>query len=401
MTTVSEIDKKYNVRPFVDPPLSSSEVEKVTLDAIDLSLFKEGDEFLELRKKLANQLERSITTYGFLNLVNFGIPKQEIEHIRAIAQSVLTLPDDVKLKYLASAATKEQESSRSIGGERGQGFKPKGYWAIKNGVRDSIDHYNFRDTYLDSFTEQRDQHPEIAAYHLKEIADYYNKIQREILPKVLRLCDLILEVPEGTIQRNYFPNLGTNYDDSASHGRFMMYHPYENQIESDKTNSTFLRGHSDISAITFITSQPILALQIKDYFDGSWKYVQHRPDSLIVNIGDAMEFISGGYFKAVLHRVIEPPEDQKHSKRLVIIHFCNPSSSADLDPESLESPKLARLGYTKQDKLKSWEKIKFHHWNYVKGSLLGRLEAGDRNLLQFFGRTIERWHHFQGNSLSN
>ncbi|CAH6723389.1 hypothetical protein CLIB1444_15S00210 [[Candida] jaroonii] len=398
---MAEIDKKYNIRPFIDPPLSNSDTEKVTLAAIDLSLFKEGDEYREQRKALANQLEKSITTYGFFNLINFGISNEEIEHIRAIAQSVLTLPDEVKLNYLASAATKEQESSRSVGGERGQGFKPKGYWAIKNGVRDSIDHYNFRDTYLDSFTERKNQHPEVVAHYLKDIAKYYNKIQREILPKILRLCDLILEVPEGTIEKNYFPNLGTNSDDSASHGRFMMYHPYANQTKSNKTDSTFLRGHSDISAITFITSQPILALQIKDYFDGGWKYVQHRQNSLIVNIGDAMEFISGGYFKAVLHRVIEPPEDQREFKRLVIIHFCNPSSSADLDPENLKSPKLETLGHTKQDKLKNWEKIKFHHWNYVKGSLLGRSEAGDRNLLQFFGRTIERWHHFQGTSLSD
>ena len=40
-----------------------------------------------------------------------------------------------------------------------------------------------------------------------------------------------------------------------------------------------------------------------------WPY----SDGLIVNIGDAMEFITGGYFKSSIHRVVGPPDDQKNS----------------------------------------------------------------------------------------
>ncbi|EGV62973.1 hypothetical protein PSN45_004758 [Yamadazyma tenuis] len=396
MPSVEDIDIKYNVRPFVDAPPSNSNVDTLKLQAVDISLFKEGDEYLDQRKQLAKTLEESITTYGFFNLVNYGISPKETEYIRAIAYSVTTLPDEVKEKYLASASKKELETTKTIGGERGQGFKPKGYWAIKNNVRDSIVHYNFRDSCFDSFLDQYNEHPELVAYHLKEIAHYYNTIHREVLPKLLTLCDIILQVPEGTILKNYFQNSGTNQDDSGSHGRFMLYQPYSKEEESSVTENTWLRGHSDISAFSFITSQPMLSLQIKDYFTGDWRYVQHRPDSLIVNIGDAMEFISGGLFKACLHRVVEPPADQKQFERLAIIYFCNPSSKADLDPENIHSPKLASLGLDKDHKLKHWEKIQFHHWNYTKGHLLGRSAAGERNLVQFFGRTIERWHHFQG-----
>lgn len=392
--TVEEIDKKYSVRPFIDPEPTKEDLNPLVLQAIDLSLFKEGEEFFPERKKLAELLETSITTYGFFNLTNFGISNDEIEYLRAISQSVLTLPYSTKEKYLASAATKEQEKENNIGGERGQGFKPKGYWAIKNGVRDSIDHYNVRDTYHDRFMQETDKHPELVAFHLKEIADYYNHLHRVVLPKLLRLCDIILEVDEGTLEKHYFENLGTNLDNSGSHGRLMMYQPYKNEESSQKTEGVFLRGHSDISGFTFITSQPILALQIKDVYSGDWRYVAHRENSLIVNIGDSLEFITGGYFKACLHRVIEPPLDQRSFNRLVIIYFCNPSSSAELDPERIKSPKLTKLGYSKFDKLKDWEKIQFNDWNDAKGKLLGRSEAGERNLLKYYGRFIERWHHF-------
>lgn len=141
---------------------------------------------------------------------------------------------------------------------------------------------------------------------------------------------------------------------------------------SKKNEGTFLRGHSDILGLTFITSQPILALQIKDFFSGGWRYVNHRPNSLIVNVGDLLEFILGGHFKACLHQVVDPPSDKRAYKRLVIIYFCNPSAQAELDPELIESQKLALLAYSKHDKHKDWEKIHFSDWNSTKGKLLGR-----------------------------
>lgn len=393
VSDVQKIDAKYNVRPLIDPEPTNIDVNPLKLDSIDLSLFKDGSEYLGQRKQLAKSLEKSITSYGFFNIHNYGISRDEVENIRAISQSALTLPDNIKQKYLASASRKEDELNVSVGGERGQGYKPKGYWAIKNNVRDSIVHYNFRNTFFDSFLEEPEKHPEIIAAHLQEIANFYNKIHRVVLPKLLSLCDLILDIPEGTLLNNYFQNSGTNLDDSESHGRLMLYEPYENPEESKITNRTWLRGHSDISAFSFITSQSILALQIRDIYSGDWRYVDHRPDSLIVNIGDSMEFITGGLFKACLHRVIEPPEDQRNLKRLVIIYFCNPSKHSQLDPDLLNSKKLDELGLNTNNKLKNWEKIHFSDWNEAKGKLLGKSAAGERNLLKYHGRYIERWHH--------
>ncbi|KAK6200104.1 uncharacterized protein RJT21DRAFT_85963 [Scheffersomyces amazonensis] len=391
---VVDIDKKYNVRPFVDPNPTSVDVNPLTLTAIDLSQFKEGDEGLKDRQKLANLLEKSITTYGFFNIINFGIDNEQIDHLRSVSQSLLQIPYEEKLKYLASAATKEDEKPGNIGGERGQGFKPKGYWSIKNGVRDSIDFYNVRDTYHDDFINHPERHPKLLQAHLKEVADYYNHLHRVVLPQLLRLCDIILKVPEGSLLKNYFPNSGTNKDTSGSHGRLMLYQPYEDEANLKQTDNTYLRGHSDISALTFITSQPILSLQVKDVYSGNWRYVNHRPNSLIVNIGDSLEFISGGHFKACLHRVVQPPLDQVGFNRLIIIYFCNPSNECELDPELLNSPTLDQLELTKAKKLKEWEKIQFHDWNDTKGQLLGLSAAGERNLLKFYGRFIERWHHF-------
>ncbi|CDK26404.1 unnamed protein product [Kuraishia capsulata CBS 1993] len=396
-----EIDQKYNVRPFVDVHETKlkNEIPIVRLDAVDLSQYVSGPEGYASRVELAKVLEASITTYGFFNLVNFGYDLEKIEHLRAVAQSLLQLPSEEKGKYLASTWRKEDEppiDENFLGGERGQGFKPKGYWPISEGVRDSITHYNFKHLLQeDYFLSHLDQHPELVRAHAHEILAWYQFIHNDILLKISNLCDIILGLQEGTIWERVFKSDSQDEKKSAGgHARFMLYEPYDDE-NSLKSNQTWLRGHSDISGFSFITSQPMLTLQIKDYFDGEWKYVDHRPGSLIVNIGDAMEFISGGYFKACLHRVVEPPQDQKRHDRIVLIYFCNPKDGTPLNPDFYESSKLKSLGYSKADKLKNWEDITFADWNTAKGQTLGRKNVGERNQIIVYGRNLERWHHFE------
>ena len=48
---------KYNLRPFKEAPLSTSPIKPIELEAVDLSLYKDGAENLPIRQKLATQIE--------------------------------------------------------------------------------------------------------------------------------------------------------------------------------------------------------------------------------------------------------------------------------------------------------------------------------------------------------
>lgn len=392
---IKRIDKKYNVRPFVEAEPSKSQIDTLTLDPIDLSLFKEGPEHYNQRKRLADRLERSLSSYGFFSVINHGIDVDKLNNLRSIAQSIMELPEEVKLQHLAGALRSDDEDrTKSLGAERGAGFKPRGYWLMKNGVRDSIDHYNFRDMQQPAFFDEIKNYPELVRAHLPEIADYFRYLHLVILKKITLLCDIILEIPEGYLWENNFSVIeGDNYNSGGGFGRFMLYHEM-GPDEEKKVDKTWLRGHSDSSAFTFLTSQPILSLQIRDYYTGEWKYVGHTPGALIVNVGDCMEFITGGYFKSTIHRVVSPPDDQKKFRRLVLIYFCGMKYPAVLDPEPLKSPKLKRLGFNKSSE---WEKITFKEWDEEKGRLFGKSEVNDSpgdepNLVLVYGRLHERWH---------
>lgn len=393
---IEDIDKKYNVRKFTEAPLSKSGAESIELDALDLSLFKEGPEHLAARKELAAKLEKSMSTYGFIALVNHGISEEQMDHLRSIGQSICETPDEEQKKYLAGAMKSDLEDrTKSLGAERGPGFKPRKYWAMKNGVEDSIVLYNFRQLVQSSiFDTDVNNYPEVVLHHLPEIVDYFRTIHNEILRRLTILCDIVLEIPEGYIWENYFKVVDGDYENSGTgFGRFMVYDEM-NEDDSKKVDDTWLRGHSDSGAFTFITSQPILSLQIRDYFSGEWKFVGHIPGALIVNVGDTIEFITGGFFKSSIHRVVAPPEDQRGYKRQAIIYFSGAKYSSVIDPEPLNSPKLNRLGVTKPD---VWEKITFKQWDEEKGRLFGKkaLNAapGDEpNLALVYGRLHERWH---------
>lgn len=48
-------------------------------------------------------------------------------------------------------------------------------------------------------------------------------------------------------------------------------------------------------------SQPVAGLQVL-MPGGKWQYVRHYPNHIIVNLGDVMEFVTGGVLKALPHR---------------------------------------------------------------------------------------------------
>ena len=56
-----------------------------------------------------------------------------------------------------------------------------------------------------------------------------------------------------------------------------------------------------------------------------------------------MEFLSGGFYKATIHRVIQPPADQRGYARVGVYYFAFPDDDVRLVPAA-ESPVLQKVG---------------------------------------------------------
>lgn len=125
----------------------------------------------------------------------------------------------------------------------------------------------------------------------------------------------------------------------------MMCEPRSKE-ESEKYRDIFLSGHTDWGTWTFLFSQPIAALQVLCHHTGRYRWVRHQPHGLVVNFGEALERLTGGVFKATIHRVVQPPEDQRHLRRIGVIYFSRPADDRELVPIE-GSPLLQRLGANK------------------------------------------------------
>jgi len=122
--------------------------------------------------------------------------------------------------------------------------------------------------------------------------------------------------------------------------RFMKYYP-RTEDEENKTKNVWFKGHTDFGTITILHSQPVAALQILTK-DGSWKWIRHMENAVLINVGDAIEFLSGGHYRATIHRVVQPPPDQQKYERLGVFYFATSNDDVKLVP-LLQSPVLQRV----------------------------------------------------------
>jgi len=262
-----------------------------------------------------------LLTHGFFYVVGHGYRQSEMDRIFDIADIPFAGVGDEEKQAYASAI--KQTGSY-------QGYKLRRYWHIENGVYDQLEHYNInRDA-------TKREHPEALRPFLPEIMEFGNFNHFNVLHPILRLIALSLELPEDALVNIHNYNaVGETYV------RFMKYYPRSAEEEA-KTSNVWLKGHTDFGSITILWSQPVAALQILSK-DGRWRWVKHIDNALVVNAGDALDFLTGGYYKGTIHRVVQPPPDQQQYTRLGVFYFVMPDDHTKLIPIR-ESPLLQRVG---------------------------------------------------------
>ena len=124
----------------------------------------------------------------------------------------------------------------------------------------------------------------------------------------------------------------------------MKYHARTPE-ENEKLNNVWVKGHTDFGSLTLLFRQPVAALQVRTPQE-TWKYVKPYPASITVNIADSLSFLTNGYLKSSIHRVVAPPPDQAHLDRLGVLYFVRPEDDLVLRP--VDSLLLERLGLKKE-----------------------------------------------------
>ncbi|EIW67159.1 hypothetical protein TREMEDRAFT_33907 [Tremella mesenterica DSM 1558] len=313
------------LRPYVAPPETKADIEYCNLRTIDLSKVESSVE--SEREEVFNEFKRAISEDGFLYLVNFGLSQEQIDRQFAIAQHALIdghMTDeekkDLEWKYLNTG--------------KYTGYKPRGYWDIAKGVKDNVESFNY-------YSETMCDGPHLPAClrpYIQDIVDF-NHLHEYINKLLLKMLSKMLELPE-----DFLWNEVQSHNGPIGEGYFrqMMFHP--TTAERNKAaGNVQMHGHQDYGITTLLLSQPIAALQVLGK-DDKWRYVKYKPGGMVVNLGEVLEFISGGHLPATRHRVSGCPPDQSEYYRLTIGLFCAAKNDVSLAPLT-QSPLLQREGY--------------------------------------------------------
>ncbi|KAG2029638.1 hypothetical protein BDR03DRAFT_1042837 [Suillus americanus] len=112
--------------------------------------------------------------------------------------------------------------------------------------------------------------------------------------------------------------------------------------DEEKSKDVWLKRHTDASSIIILWSQPTLRQQ----FSTPVKHYHDIPPQ-VINTSDMMTFFTGGYYKPMIHRVIQPSSDQRAYHHLGAYCFAMPDNDVRLLPFT-EIPVLKCAGIERQ-----------------------------------------------------
>lgn len=301
--------------PWTPPtPTSETDLEWAPLTTLDLSLIS-GDDFTSVPSSLVESVGEAFHRDGFIYAINHGLSWSQVLRQFAIAQYAFNgISESEKAKYKADIL-----ATGSF-----VGYKEQGHWKL-NGVKDRIEQLNFGSQ---SFTPEKVQALFPGGLHelipeIKAFAEFNHAV---ILRKILSVLSLVLKMPADTLW-----NLSKEPEKRGLDLlRYAMYHTPD-QDDDEKLGGVRLQGHTDFNSVSILWSQPITSLEVL-MPDNKWRLVKHRDNALVINLGDAMHFLSGGYLKQTIHRVVAPPADQAHYTRLGIFYFALFNDDVSLEP---------------------------------------------------------------------
>lgn len=275
----------------------------LNLPVLDLSQLDDGPEAAE---RFRDDLRDATHNVGFFYLVGTGVTPELSGRLHQAALDFFALPEHEKLS-IENVKSPHFRGYTRVGGERTQG---KVDW------REQIDIGPEREAIEGGPAFNRLIGPNLwpaAQPELREVVSEWHERLSDVARKLLRAWALALGANE-----SYFES---NFGDPATLIKIVRY-PGTNEPEPQQG----VGAHKDSGVLTLLWVEPGKGgLQVER--DGEWVSAPPVDGAFVVNIGEMLEYATGGYLKATNHRVISP---KAPDERISVPFFFNPALDARL-----------------------------------------------------------------------
>ncbi|KAJ7518525.1 hypothetical protein O6H91_21G072800 [Diphasiastrum complanatum] len=277
-----------------DVPYDGFSKETELLPVLDLHNLSTGT--ADERQRIVNDIGYACKEWGFLQIINHGVPLRLIEKLRELAIIFFNLP----------AAEKEKASAGQVGYEGRHAYMPERvHWVetltFVSGPVSNVEDI-LRLTCLD-YTEE----------FIRSVNDYIHEMQKIVLV-LLKLMAESLDLEKTFFAQHFEKN-------STSVTRFNYYPPCP-----QPSMALGLFSHVDSNSVTILNQDEIGGLQI--FKDGKWFSVKPSEDALVINVGDCLQAWTNGHFKSVEHRAVL----NSVKPRISIAFFSSPHVHAVMAP---------------------------------------------------------------------
>lgn len=228
-------------------------------------------------ESLVKLIAKASSEIGLFQIINHGIPNEVIKNLQKVGKVFFELPLEEKEKY-----------GKVPGSIEGYGTSLQKEDEGKQGMKKGWNDHLFHRVWPPSAVNPRFWPNNPASY--KEANEEYAKYLRLVADKLFKCLSLGLgleehELKEGVGGENLEYLMKINYYPPCPRPDLALGVP----------------AHTDMSAITLLIPNEVPGLQLT-MDNKSWYNVEYIPNAIIVHIGDQIEIMSNGKYKAVNHR---------------------------------------------------------------------------------------------------
>ncbi|KAL6912070.1 hypothetical protein ACP4OV_000875 [Aristida adscensionis] len=274
--------------------------------------------------------------WGLFQAVNHGVPAAAVAELQRVGRAFFALPQEEKERCAMDPASGRIEGygTNNLQRDAGEGNKKKAW-------NDFVYHVVAPPA---AAADDRRIWPENPAGYREAHEAYCAHMQRLTRELFVHLS-LGLGLEEGAMSAAF------GGDDALVFLHKINFYPPCPQPEL----ALGVAPHTDMSTLTVLVPNDVQGLQV--FRDGHWHDVKYVPGALIVHIGDQIEILSNGRYKAVLHRTtvnkekarmswpvfVEPPRELVVGPHLQLV--------TDESPAKYKAKKYKDYQYCKINKL--------------------------------------------------
>ncbi|MFD1814502.1 isopenicillin N synthase family dioxygenase [Rhodococcus gannanensis] len=273
---------------------------------VDISTWRSGGAAAEA---LCRAVDDSLQKAGFLLVTGHGVDPDLSGALRAAAREFFALPTEVKARYAVAVGGR---------GWIGPGMEANGYSEGTETPPDLKETYNsgaqtpVGDPEVDALWFPPDVWP-AEVPRLQALFLEYTRQMKALSDDLLALMATSLGLSGAA---NPFHGLA----DRATWTSNINHYPPLTEVGNPEEGQFRIGPHTDFGTVTILDREPGAGgLQVHSA-EGGWADAPYDPAALTVNIGDILEYWSGGRWPAGRHRVL-PPQPEAADEDLVSLIF--------------------------------------------------------------------------------